>query len=251
MNNTSNNNYDDVLCKLQPYMLTDSKINECITTSCTTTSCKRIIKNNNNNNNNKNSEIKEVVFIPKENDTLFWCFYIMKHGDLSYEMLEKRNFITEKKLKIEYIEKIRKEKQVVKFHKFTTLTHLENALANETKIDVNTFLTLCAIENLNVIYINKKTFFEIVKNDTNVIYILHSLNNHKYGFEINIDDKVIKIRESLFKLDDINKQIKAISFYKIDELVDICKKLEIETVNKETNKKKSKKDLYELLVQYF
>ena len=59
MNNTSNNNYGDVLCKLQIYMLTDSKINECITTSCSTTSCNKIIKNN---NNNKNSENKEAVF---------------------------------------------------------------------------------------------------------------------------------------------------------------------------------------------
>ena len=41
-------------------------------------------------------------------------------------MLENINIVLEKKLKIEYFEKIRNEKQVVKSHKFATLTHLEN-----------------------------------------------------------------------------------------------------------------------------
>ena len=53
------------------------------------------------------------------------------------------------------------------------------------------------------------------------------------------------------KLDNIDKPIKSMSGYKISELVEICEKLAIDTVNKETNKPKCKKDLYEAIIQYF
>ena len=44
------------------------------------------------------------IYIPIEKDTLFWCFYIMKHGDLQYEMLDNKNIVVEKRNKIEYID---------------------------------------------------------------------------------------------------------------------------------------------------
>jgi hypothetical protein len=53
---------------------------------------------------------------------------------------------------------IRKEKQTVKTYKFATLTHIENNLANDDIIDTKTFLTLCAIENLNVTFVKNKSF---------------------------------------------------------------------------------------------
>jgi hypothetical protein len=43
----------------------------------------------------------------------------------------------------------------------------------------------------------------------------------------------------------------AFSSYKTSDLVNICQKLAIETINKDTNKLKSKKDLYEGIIQYF
>ena len=173
----------------------------------------------------------------------------MKHGDTSYEMLKHRNFIIEKKLKFEFIEQIRSDKQLIKTYKIATLTHLENNLANEERVDVKTFLNLCIIENLNVIYINKKTYFKLLMNDTNSIHVIHCLDNYKFGYE----QKTISddITSKLFLLDSIDKPIKAISAYKVQELVDICNTLSIETTCKESGKTKSKKDLYELLIQYF
>jgi len=41
------------------------------------------------------------------------------------------------------------------------------------------------------------------------------------------------------------------SGYKSEELVNICTKLAIETINKENGKVKPKKDLYEAIIQYF
>jgi hypothetical protein len=242
---THNSEYNDVINQLQYYMLDEKLI-------------KKSLDNRLENNLTKPIKIFEKnikermnIFSPKQKDTLFWCFYILKYGEQTYEMLENINIVLEKRLKIDYVEKIRKEKQIVKSYKFATLTHLENQLANEEKIDLNTFFTLCVIENINVLYVCKKTYFELLMNDDKV-HIIHRLDNYsKYGYEGIEQTKIELYRSTLFKVDCVEKPVKSISSYKVSELVEFCTKLGIEICVKDTNKNKSKKDLYESLIQYF
>ena len=247
-----NENYNDVMKKLQDYILDEANIKKALEMKFSSTNNKAL----NGKDSNKVTYEKEAlskkpsIFIPREKDTLFWCFYLMKHGDAKYEMLEHKNILTEKNLKIEYVEKIRKEKQTVKTYKFATLTHIENNLANENQLDVKTFLTLCAVENLNVLFVKNKTYYELLMNDTNELHTVHLLQNYKYGHEIN-PTAAEQIKTTLYKLDNIDKSIKSMSGYKLSELVEICEKLAIETVNKDTNKSKNKKELYEAIIQYF
>lgn len=244
-----NDNYNHVFNNLQDYMLDEINIKRALEMKMQTdtTSLKGKCKNE---NICKEQKSKNTIFIPREKDSLFWCFYIMKNGDAKYEMIEHKNILTEKKYKIEYVEKIRKEKQIVKTYKFATLTHVENNLANENQLDIKTFLTLCAIENLNVLFVKNKTYFELLMNDSNELYIVYLLQNNKYGYEIN-PINAEQIKTTLYKLDNIDKPIKSITGYKLLELVEICEKLAIDIINKETNKNKCKKDLYEAIIQYF
>jgi hypothetical protein len=236
--------YNDVVTKLQHYMLDENNIRKSQIQLGVNKEPPKPLVNNIIKYSNKHQ-----LFCPREKDSLFWCLYVMKHGDASYEMLKHRNFITEKKLKFESIEQIRKNKEIIKMYKFATLTHLENNLANDERLDVKTFLSLCVIENINVIYINKKTYFKLSMNDTNTIHVIHSLDNYKFGHEQKmISDDIIN---NLYPLESIDKPIKAISAYKVQELVDICNQLSIETTCKESGKTKPKKDLYESLIQYF
>ena len=55
----------------------------------------------------------------------------------------------------------------------------------------------------------------------------------------------------MFKIENIEKPLNALSAYKVCELVDFCSKLDISIVNEKTNKKKTKNELYESLIQYF
>ncbi len=250
-NETNNKNYNHVLFNLQDYMLTDKFIQR-LSIPIQEAPIIPIQKIHEVPIVQVIPKIQNDLFFPKEKDSLFWCFYIMKNGETKYEMLENKSFVIEKKFKIDYVEKIRKEKQLVKMYKFATLTHIENQLANEQKIDLTTFLTLCVIEKLNVIYTHKKTYFELIMNDGEDIHIICRPNNYiKYGYEGNNNSKIEMYRNTLFKVDTIDKPIKAITSYKVQELVDFCNKLGIEIVNKDTNKNKSKKDLYESLIQYF
>jgi hypothetical protein len=93
-------------------------------------------------------------------------------------------------------------------------------------------------------------------NDTNIIYIVHELQsqnkyNNKYGFEMATEETLNNIKKTLYKIENPSKPIKALSSYKVQELIDISIKLAIEITNKETGKTKTKNELYETIIQYF
>jgi hypothetical protein len=246
--------YNDVLNELQDYILDDENIQKSISM--------KIIRSKNNKPQKKQPIIKRPdckkceLFIPNQQDTLFWCFYIMQNGDAVYETTNNKNSLLVKQHKVDMVLKIRKHKDIIKMYKFDTISNVESNLANDNMLNTKTFLTLCAIENINVIYISKKTYFELLMNDSDVIYIVREIESqtkhyNKYGFEMGNEESINNIKSSLYKIDTFNKQFKAVTAYKVQDLIDICNRLAIEIVNKDTGKNKSKKDLYESIIQFF
>lgn len=206
--------------------------------------------------NNENMKDKFSIFIPKENDTLFWCYYIISNGDSNYEMLNVRNTLIEKQHKINYVNKIRENKQVVKMYKFDTLTNIESNLANDNYINIKTVISLFSIDKINIIFISRKTYFELLMNDDKPIYIIREIEfqskyNKKYGFEVATANLIEEVRTKLYKVDSLDKPIKSISSYKLPELIDICNKLAIEIKRADSDKNKTKNELYEAIIQYF
>jgi hypothetical protein len=254
--------YNTVLNELQDYILNDENIQKSLrlkfsntnTNAKTDNQCdkKLIVKHMETNNANKNNPL----FIPNQQDTLFWCFYIMNNGHTKYEMLPTKNSLIAKQIKIDLISTIRNNKDIIKTYKFDTKTNIENNLANDNNINAKTFLSLCAVENINIIYISKKTYFELLMNDSDMIYIVRENQSqskyyNKYGFELATKETLDNIRSSLYKIENVDKPIKAASSYKVQDLIEICSKLVIETINKESGKTKSKNDLYQSIIQYF
>lgn len=252
-------NYNDVINELQDYMLDNERIQTALKSKIIHVKAQDVKREDVNIKGTirdvktliKTQDVKETEFIPQEQDTLFWCYYKIVHGDASYETLNNKNSLVAKQMKIDLVSLIRKHKDIVKTYKFDTITNIESNLANDNILNIKTFLSLCAIANINVIYINKKTFFESFMNDTDVVYIIREHLYKKYGYELSKQEQINAIRESLYKLDKIDKPIKAISAYKVEEIIAMSKRLSIDTIHKETGKNKSKKDLYEAIVQYF
>ena len=244
--------YQNFVKHVQDYMFNNTNI-------CKSLESKLHEQYNNKKTKQQTDKIENInknIFIPSDSDSLFWCLYIIKNGITNYSQLTNRNLIVEKKLKIEYVERLRKEKQLIKQYKFDTLTNIENVLANETRIDINTFLTLCVVGSLNVFFIKKNTYFELNMNDSNKFYIIKYISDKdKYGFEETNKDNLDDFRDKYYKVDNLSKPIKTMSAYKTQELVDICNKLGIETAtvsaSSSVNKTKSKKDLYEAIIKYF
>ena len=254
-NTTTSSNNTYIIDELKKYMLDNNAIH--------IFSQNQITNNNTNNkvypikenykqpfNNLLSTSIKNMFTPSAASDTLCWCLYVMKHDRHAYEMLPHKNVIGEKKIKIEYIELMRKNKTILKTYKFSTLTNMENVLANEKNLDISTFFSLCVLDNLNVLFIKNKTYFELLMTDKDEVFVVHFINN-KYCFEVSNIQAIVKMKEPLIKLDNVQKPLKPIASYKVDDLTSMCDKLGLTIINDETKKSKNKKDLYDTLFKYF
>ncbi len=220
---------------------------------------------NNNNNKQKNKEYvkssiikRDTTYKPTQKDSLFWCFYIIKYGFSKYEMeIGNKHFVIEKQEKIKYIEMLRenKYKDILKTHKIKPLTSIEDNLANEDRISIKTFFALCVLENINIILIDKRKIYESIMTDDPKTFVIqrNSLTCDNY-IELDVLPETINTyRETYYKMTTFDVSLKSMASYKLDELLELCKKLNINT-NTDTNnvtKRVTKKDIYELLVLNF
>jgi hypothetical protein len=235
--------------KLQDYTLTELNMQSIIKNQLVTSpTCKEEQQQKEKEQRKRDATKTTSFFEPRELDSLFWIAFVILHGQEEYNNTTHRNVILEKKHKIEFVEKIRHNKTIIKTNGFSTLAHLEEILAYGTKLDIPTFFTLCAVENKNAVYINKRTFFELKTNNTSEVHVIHALENKKYAYELSNSSAVDLKKSSLYQLEAIDKPIRNISHYKLQDLVDICLKLEIET-KKDNDKTKTKNELYESIVQ--
>ena len=237
--------------KYEDYMLTGKAIIKALK-----------LKNDASKDNKKDNKDKYIVvdeikkktdssfFIPQEKDGLFWCFFVIKHGFAAYEYPGATSFVNEKAEKFKLIESLRTKKQILKTKKIKNIKEdVEDDLANKSKIGMKTFIALCAAENINVLFIHKKKCFEMMCEEDNPFHVIHWQDNpEKYCYEMNLSKEALdKYRNTLFKWESLEKPLKAMTAYKADELMDLCSKLGLQ--EKVDNLiKKTKKDLYELLI---
>ena len=174
-----------------------------------------------------------------DSDKLFWCFYIMIHGEHDYEI--NNSFKREKEFKIECIEKLRKNKTGLRSYKLK-LTKIEDELLNDKKIGIQALLAMCLLYKKNLIYVWNRKYHEFICNGDEEINIITSENNTiSHSVE---QEKVNFFRENYWQILNIDKPLKSITGYSRDDLVTIAKKLAII----DTDKKK-KKELYELILE--
>ena len=197
---------------------------------------------------------KESIYKPRQKDSLFWCFYILKNGFSNYEMqIINQYFVVEKTEKFRYVELIRKNKDILKIHKIKPLTELEDDLANKDKISIKTFFALCVLENINILLVDKRKIFELTCtdiDDKHPVNIIHR-NSKTYEHHIELDvtcDILQKYKDTYYKMNSFDSILKSIGSYKLDELVNLCNKLNIHIDANENKKKITKKYIYELLV---
>ena len=185
---------------------------------------------------------KSNLFTIHEQDELFWCFYIIHYGYIKYEQIFNK-FIEEKKIKIEMVGKIRENKHILKQNKWKK-NIIESELINENKITVNTLICLLTVFNYNFAIKNNNLFYSKINTDDNNIFLIIFDNN-----EISLYDgkdkqkKITEYQNSLWNIENYDKPLKAISNYKVKDLQDIAKKLNIDM------EKKRKKDLYMLITE--
>jgi len=188
--------------------------------------------------------------IPKENDTLFWCFYIIQNGQTKYDMLGNKAFQEEKEQKIKIVETLRNHKELLKLYKWKRNT-IEADLVYNEKITLDTFLCICKISNINVAVLKKRCFYTLVT-DINLLTDINIIEfkDNRFGYNILSKecaiDKFNKYCLEYWLIDNISKPLMGQSKYKIAALHDICKKLDIPIINHD-GKKCKKVELYNLI----
>jgi len=188
----------------------------------------------------------EEFFFPKEKDNLFWCWYVFKNGLSEYELLPHKYFIIEKTRKINFVETLRKTTFGKKFK--IKKKEIELNLANDQTLNLKSLEAILMIEKFNFIFMNDKIYYENIEHPQNNTCIIW-FNEKTQTFGLLLEhDKLYQYKEPRFIVDNYLKPVKSISAYKANELKEICKKVGIE-IMKTPTKCKTKKDLYQLLLQ--
>lgn len=260
------NSYNDVLKNSQHYMFTQKNLSRVLFTLSKMTQpfsfednpkSKPETKKEMNKVANKpqNQNTNRDLYKPRQKDSLFWCFYILKYGISNYEMdIGNQHFVVEKKEKFKYVETIRTKKEVLKLHKIKPISEVEFDLANNEQISIKTFFSLCAIENINAIIIDKRKKYELICNDEPKVFVLHKNEVNQYSIQFDATNEQLQnYRDNYYSVEGgFETKLKAMGSYKLDELIELCRKLDISIPEKNSEgKKMGKKDIYELLVMNF
>lgn len=177
----------------------------------------------------KNIAVMDDIFFPKQRDQVFWCFYVILNDITNYDMVH-NYFTTEKETKYKWIEEFRGKKELFKPIKVSR-NLVEDELANAKTISMASIKALCHLKDVNVFYIDDKKYYEMLTNDEKPIYVIEKIDG-KYGMKQNIPkEKFDYYRTHYWKLENLDKPLKAVSSYKADELRDICKRLHIDALN--------------------
>jgi hypothetical protein len=108
--------------------------------------------------------------------------------------------------------------------------------------------------------VDKRKIYETITADDSKMNVIHRNSvSFEHSIEFNVpDDKLTLLRETYYKVQGFDSGLKSMTSYKSDELLELCKKLDIDVSNIKgdnkpngDSKKPTKKDIYELLVQNF
>ena len=189
---------------------------------------------------------KEENFTPLQKDKLFWCFYIILKGIDDYEMNKNTAFATEKKFKIDTVEKLRFMKDKLKELKIKR-NDIEDDLANKDCISTKSLQVLCLIYKISIIYISGKKYSEFLfaEDDKITGIIVQGQEKSDLSVKNTIDlDYISTVRKSYWFIENMQKPLNAPSAYTIKDLQDISTKLGINLVSN-LGKNKTKQILYE------
>ena len=196
-------------------------------------------------------------------DKLFWIFYKIINNLNDVDLEHINSFKVMKEFKINSVEKLKNQKNILKDFKIQKGL-VEDDLTNNEKISFKTFHALCVLYLVNVLLIRDNNTYCILctNNDEKVInlqnYKLLQISNVKMSpgfnnFDIELintltEEELQKILNSYYNIENIDKPLKGFSNYKLDDLVSIAEKLNI-NIYDEHSKKKKKQELYENILQ--
>lgn len=209
--------------------------------------------------------LKKELYQPKQQDTLFWCLYIINYGYSDYLQIDHNYGVKELDEKQNISKFIKDNSMRIKNTNFK-LTNvaiqeiLSELMTSQKETSLLCFITMIVYYNVNILMINEATkcMLEFWCNKDRIpninsaseegdalTYVLYKTENGKYKLQYeNIGSfQINDLKEKYVVLESYNKYIKAISNYKVEELEDMAKKFGV----LDETKKYKKAELYELV----
>lgn len=236
---------------------------------------------NDNFINNCINNLKNDYYNIKLKDNLFWIYYILKYGfskfeyetyDLIFSSFndndndnDKKNkkihkkkdnkegkiFILEKEEKFKILEILKTKKDILKKYKLKNFNNIEEDLVHNEIISLKTFFALIIIENINIILLENNKYYELKFNNINSELNIIEKIDDKYYIKTNFDENYVEnIKEKYLLINNFESKLKSIGSYKLDELLELSKKLNLE-IYKDEKKKITKKYLYNLISEVY
>lgn len=219
---------------LKPYMITNHNLNYFFNNDN-----KKIISKTTKKSENKSPNI----FIPYQNDKLFWIFYYIQNGYIEYNLIGSNSFTKEMDMKLNLSTIIKKNKSIFKEYKFKRIGDNENEIICEKEISFKTFILLCIIHKINIMYIVDNMYYKIIFEDNDELYLIHNLNNN-YGCEKIPLFNLPLYEKNRYHIEFYDKPLLCMTHYKMEDLTELANILKLDLCD-ENNKKLKKNDLYD------
>lgn len=169
----------------------------------------------------------------KNDDFLFWIFFIFVKGEMEFEYIKKQKYTVAQEFKIKALLKIKNTKfnnrKLVK-------SKIINNLCHEKNISLMTLAALCFIYEINILYcVNGVKYYNLGDDYVEDINIL--INDHgNINFIKNAKKEDIeKYTQNTIKMESFEEKLKSLSSYKLPDLQNIASILKINVKNKSKN----------------
>ena len=195
------------------------------------------------------------AYAPKQQDTLFWCIYIIANGYGEYINVDRNYGVKELEIKKKIADFIQvngsKMKETnYKITKAAVQEIMSEFLTSQKETNFQCLLALCVYYKINVVIVhnNGKLMLEFLSNhdEETPYYVLKKDSYDKY--RVDTDKKSLKdiqeMKTRLVCLVNYMKPIKAASHYKMEDLEALADKLGV----LDLTKKYKKAELYQIVI---
>ena len=232
----------DALNKLREVMLYD--------TTATISPSQAIAKPETKPETKQTKPSKNAFQPPMHQDVLFWCFYVMLHGEFKYEQIANR-FTEEQDNKRDQVLRLRDQIKALK--QTTGIKITASTIEGEimcSHITVHAFQVLVHLNSLNAILVNpqNRVYAEFISDAVSdkPTYIIQRKDEktRRVCMTQSTGAQLTSLRETHYRVENLQKPIKSISSYTVADLIEMCHRLKIQL-----KPKMKKQEMYDAIAQ--
>jgi len=205
------------------------------------------------------TNFRSNIFTPRQQNSLFWCFFAAHYGVKEYEMIGSRYQNAELEEKYRISETLEKSPDRLKATNYSPskqgIREMCAGIVSSTRDDFFSLIAFCAYYKTRtlVVFDHSRTYLEFdcgLTSEESVPMVMRATRSSgksgAWTFSLVIADASQSIESDYVKLNTYVKPMKGIGSYKSDELVEMASKMGLEM---DATKKEGKKELYEKIGQ--